>query len=100
MRRVSHSVLLAFLCVAALNTILMATAGEKLAIFYPLFALTFCCFGLIGANFNSLAMEPLGKIAGTASAAPIGVISGDSAMTRPTSKATIAANTMMNARTT
>lgn len=69
MRRVSHSVLLAFLCVAALNTILMATAGEKLAIFYPLFALTFCCFGLIGANFNSLAMEPLGKIAGTASAA-------------------------------
>ena len=24
-------------------------------------------FGLIGANFNSIAMEPLGKVAGTAS---------------------------------
>ena len=69
MRRVSHSVLFAFLVVATLNTVLMATYGEKLIIFYPLFALTFACFGLIGANFNSLAMEPLGKIAGTGSAA-------------------------------
>ena len=69
MRRVSHSVLLAFIAFAAINTVLMATVGEKLAIFYPLFILTFACFGLIGANFNSLAMEPLGKIAGTASAA-------------------------------
>ncbi|WP_300390710.1 multidrug effflux MFS transporter [Henriciella sp.] len=69
MRRVSHSVLLAFIVIAAVNTILMATLGQKLAIFYPLFALTFACFGLIGANFNSLAMEPLGKIAGTGSAA-------------------------------
>ena len=69
MRRVSHSVLIAFIAVAALNTVLMATLGERLAIFYPLFALTFACFGLIGANFNSLAMEPLGKIAGTGSAA-------------------------------
>jgi DHA1 family bicyclomycin/chloramphenicol resistance-like MFS transporter len=25
------------------------------------------CFGLIGANFNSIAMEPVGSIAGTAS---------------------------------
>lgn len=69
MRRVSHTVLIAFIIIASLNTILMATMGEKLAIFYPLFALTFACFGLIGANFNSLAMEPLGKIAGTGSAA-------------------------------
>ena len=69
MRRVSHTVLLGFIVVASLNALLMATAGEKLAIFYPLFALTFACFGLIGANFNSLAMEPLGRIAGTGSAA-------------------------------
>ena len=67
-RRVSHTVLIAFICIAALNTVLMATVGEKLVIFYPLFALTFACFGLIGANFSSLAMEPLGKIAGTGSA--------------------------------
>ncbi|GGB76196.1 MULTISPECIES: multidrug effflux MFS transporter [Henriciella] len=69
MRRVSHSVLLGFLVLASVNTLLMATMGEKLIIFYPLFALTFACFGLIGANFSALAMEPLGKIAGTGSAA-------------------------------
>lgn len=69
MRRVSHTVLLAFIAVALVNTVLMMTFGERLIIFYPLFALTFACFGMIGANFSSLAMEPLGKIAGTGSAA-------------------------------
>lgn len=69
MRRVSHTVLIAFILVASLNAILMSTVGEKLIIFYPLFALGFACFGMIGANFNSLAMEPLGRIAGTGSAA-------------------------------
>jgi DHA1 family bicyclomycin/chloramphenicol resistance-like MFS transporter len=28
---------------------------------------TFFCFGLIGPNFNAMAMEPVGHIAGTAS---------------------------------
>jgi DHA1 family bicyclomycin/chloramphenicol resistance-like MFS transporter len=28
---------------------------------------TFFCFGLIGPNFNALAMEPMGSIAGSAS---------------------------------
>ena len=41
--------------------------GEKLIYFLPLFALTFGCFGMIGANFSAIAMEPQGKIAGTAS---------------------------------
>ena len=30
-------------------------------------ALTLFCFGLIMPNFNALAMEPMGRIAGTAS---------------------------------
>ena len=29
----------------------------------------FGCFGMIGSNFNAMAMEPLGKIAGVGSAA-------------------------------
>jgi DHA1 family bicyclomycin/chloramphenicol resistance-like MFS transporter len=69
MRRVSHTVLLGFIVLAIINTGAMAVYGERLIIFYPLFALTFACFGLIGANFSALAMEPLGKIAGTGSAA-------------------------------
>lgn len=69
MRRISHTVLIAFLGFSLANIILMQTVGEKLWIFYPLFCATFACFGMIGANFSALAMEPLGKIAGTASAA-------------------------------
>jgi DHA1 family bicyclomycin/chloramphenicol resistance-like MFS transporter len=69
MRRISHTVLIAFLGFSLANVILMQVIGEKLWIFYPLFCATFACFGMIGANFSALAMEPLGKIAGTASAA-------------------------------
>jgi DHA1 family bicyclomycin/chloramphenicol resistance-like MFS transporter len=69
MRRISHSVMFAFLVLASLNVILMQIFGEQLWIFYPLFCLTFACFGMMGANFSALALEPLGKIAGTASAA-------------------------------
>ena len=36
-------------------------------IFVVLMALTLFCFGLIMPNFNALAMEPMGRIAGTAS---------------------------------
>ena len=46
----------------------MTFIGEKLFIFIPLFALTFGCFGMMGANFSALAMEPQGEVAGTASA--------------------------------
>ncbi|MEL7031884.1 MAG: multidrug effflux MFS transporter [Pseudomonadota bacterium] len=69
MRRISHSVLLLFTVLALINVVTLYTVGEKLWLFYPLFCLTFGCFGMLGANFTALAMEPQGKIAGTASAA-------------------------------
>ena len=69
MRRISHSVLILFTGLALLNALTLMTVGEKLWLFYPLFCLTFGCFGMLGANFTALAMEPQGKIAGTASAA-------------------------------
>lgn len=69
MRRISHTVLLLFIALALLNVMTLYTVGEKLWVFYPLFCLTFGCFGMLGANFTALAMEPQGKIAGTASAA-------------------------------
>ena len=69
MRRISHSVLILFTALALINAITLMTVGEKLWLFYPLFCLTFGCFGMLGANFTALAMEPQGKIAGTASAA-------------------------------
>ncbi len=67
MRRVSHISLIAFVCVCGI----MALAGypEKppLPVFCLFIAATFFCFGLIGPNFNAMAMEPVGQIAGTAS---------------------------------
>ena len=68
MRRMSHGILLAFIGFSIANYIILQTAGEKLIYFLPLFALTFGCFGMLGANFSAIAMEPQGKIAGTASA--------------------------------
>lgn len=69
MRRISHIVLILFIGLALVNVLTLYTVGEKLWLFYPLFCLTFGCFGMLGANFTALAMEPQGKIAGTASAA-------------------------------
>lgn len=69
MRRISHSILIAFITLSLLNVLTLTFIGEHLWLFYPLFCLTFGCFGMLGANFTALAMEPQGKIAGTASAA-------------------------------
>lgn len=68
MRRISHGVLLAFIVISLVNLAVMTFIGEELVWFVPLFALSFGCFGMLGANFGALAMEPLGEIAGTASA--------------------------------
>lgn len=69
MRRIGHIALLTFTVAALLLTAATLIWGENLAVFFPLFAIGFACFGMMGSNFSALAMEPLGKIAGTASAA-------------------------------
>ena len=69
MRLISHTVLFAFTGLAVLSLILMHVFGEHFMIFYPLFALNFGCFGMLGANFTALSLEPMGERAGTANAA-------------------------------
>ncbi|HVK92099.1 MAG TPA: multidrug effflux MFS transporter [Mycoplana sp.] len=69
MRRLSHGALVGFLTV---NTLWLALTliwpgHVPFPIFIVLFALAMFQFGWIGSNFNSLAMEPLGHVAGTAS---------------------------------
>lgn len=68
MRRLSHGILIAFIGLALVNYLTMIFVGEIFWLFLPLFSLTFGCFGMLGANFSALAMEPQGKVAGTASA--------------------------------
>jgi len=68
MRRISHLALVGFTLTSGLLFGLTVVFGEHFVIFYPLFTLAFALFGLLGANFNAMAMEPLGRLAGTASA--------------------------------
>jgi DHA1 family bicyclomycin/chloramphenicol resistance-like MFS transporter len=69
MRRLSHGALLGFLGINTLWLVLtlLWTPHVPFPIFIVLFALAMFQFGWIGSNFNSLAMEPLGHVAGTAS---------------------------------
>ena len=67
-RRLLLIALAAFTSLAALHLAVMLAFGETIWSFVALQALTMGCFGLVGANAGALAMEPLGHIAGTASA--------------------------------
>ncbi|MBX7198125.1 MAG: multidrug effflux MFS transporter [Rhodospirillaceae bacterium] len=67
MRVVSHTALCAYLGVAAVHLAVAFLGFENVWTFVVLQAAMMFCFGLMGANFNALAMEPLGHVAGTAS---------------------------------
>ncbi len=68
MRRISHLVLFVFVITSLINVGWMTFIGEDFWPFYILFMIAFACFGMMGANFASLALEPMGDIAGTANA--------------------------------
>jgi len=68
MRRISHLIILVFIILSAVNLIYMQFIEQDFWVFYILFVFTFGCFGMMGANFSSLALEYMGKIAGTANA--------------------------------
>ncbi len=67
MRRVSHAALLGFIAFACGHALITYLGHETVWIFAVLQAGMMFCFGLVGANFNAMAMEPLGDIAGTGS---------------------------------
>jgi len=68
MRRISHGVVIVFIALSLANVIYMQFVGQDFWVFYILFMLAFGCFGMMGANFSSLALEHMGQIAGTANA--------------------------------
>lgn len=68
MRRLSHLALLGFVATALVHAGYVLLIGQPgVVVFVSLMTLTLFFFGLIMPNFNSLAMEPMGRIAGTAS---------------------------------
>ncbi len=68
MRRLSHTMIIGF-TLAALTLAGLAQLGlASFWVFTGMLALTFAMFGFLASNFNALAMEPVGRIAGSASA--------------------------------
>ena len=69
MRRLSHGALIGFCGLSGLHLLLAWSMGGATPfwLFLTLVVPTFCLFGFIGTNFNALAMDPLGHVAGTAS---------------------------------
>lgn len=68
MRRISHAALLGFVGVSLVHlAVAMVTGQPPLPVFVLMLALDLFFFGLLMPNFNAIAMEPMGRIAGTAS---------------------------------
>lgn len=70
MRIISHTLLLSYTLSALcwfIGCLLSPTGSVPLTAYLILFMWLMFSFGGLGANFNALAMEPLGKVAGTAS---------------------------------
>jgi DHA1 family bicyclomycin/chloramphenicol resistance-like MFS transporter len=65
-RRVSQAALLGYIVLAAVQLWLAAGPHETIWQFVPLMTLNLCLMGFIGANFQSIALQPFARIAGAA----------------------------------
>ena len=74
MRRLSHGAAVVYTALGFIVWLLAFLGLENFWAFMILATLIMTSFGFLGANFNAMAMEPLGAIAGTASSV-IGTIS-------------------------
>ncbi len=78
LRRVGHSGAAAFAAVTIVHLLIALTGHENLTSFILLQGLAMFCFAFTSANLGTLAMEHMGKIAGTASSVQgvVGTIGG------------------------
>lgn len=67
MRRLSHTALVAFIAASTTLAGLCLLGRPPLAVLMGLLALCFYLFSLMQSNFNSIAMQPVGHVAGMAS---------------------------------
>jgi DHA1 family bicyclomycin/chloramphenicol resistance-like MFS transporter len=68
MRRMSHAALVGFVAVSAVHAALALQGPVDFAVFYALVIIAFFMLGFQGPNYNAIAMEPLGALAGSAAA--------------------------------
>lgn len=69
MRRVSHAALFGYFGVTLVHGAVVLAGAENIWTFSALQGVMMFFFGLMVSNFNSMAMEPVGHVAGTASSA-------------------------------
>lgn len=68
MRRLAHGAIIIYTATAAVMLTLALADMLPFPAFYFLLAIIMFCFGWSSSNMNSLSMEPLGSVAGTAAA--------------------------------
>lgn len=68
MHRIGHTALAAFTVVSAVHGVILLIGPTPLWFYLSLLALAMLLFGMIGANFNAIVMEPLGARAGAGAA--------------------------------
>jgi len=66
MRPLSHRALIAFIAISVLHAAIAISGHESIVTFTLLQAAAMFAFGLMSGNFNAMAMEPMGHIAGAA----------------------------------
>ncbi|MBO6725350.1 MAG: multidrug effflux MFS transporter [Rhizobiaceae bacterium] len=67
MRRLAHSALIGFMLTNGVAFVISLLGPMPFWLFISIYMFAMAQFALIGSNFNALAMEPLGHVAGTAS---------------------------------
>ena len=68
MRRISHVMAIWFTVLGAVHVLMAAAGLNSIWVFLPMLAITLLPFGMVGGNFNALAMEPMARNVGSASA--------------------------------
>ncbi|MGH7028416.1 multidrug effflux MFS transporter [Brevundimonas sp.] len=68
-RLIAHTALMGFIGFSLLHALVAYTGHDSLWVFAAFQACKMFCFGFIAGNFGSMAMEPMGHIAGTAASA-------------------------------
>ncbi|PTW53203.1 DHA1 family bicyclomycin/chloramphenicol resistance-like MFS transporter [Breoghania corrubedonensis] len=68
MRVIAHYALACMVVIYVIHALIANLGLDSIWTFAPLMAAAMCCFGLLMANLNALAMVPVGHIAGSAAA--------------------------------
>ncbi|WEX75913.1 multidrug effflux MFS transporter [Sinorhizobium numidicum] len=68
MRRISHAAMIVFTLLAAVGYAMSLVGTPAFAVSYLLFSALLMLFALIATNFTAISLEPMGHLAGTATA--------------------------------